>query len=97
MLNELKYNFIKLQKQNLRIICDVFMTISRQFLNVETYVQSIEFHLIILQTKTRMKLYKNVYNVFIKKHCNKIKRKLTFTRNHQRRSTSVTLRKRNCT
>jgi hypothetical protein len=87
-------NFIDLQKQDLRIICDAFKTIFHQFLNVETQISFIELHLTLLQTKTRMKLYEKEHNVFTKAHCDKIKRKFTIARERKRRTTDESSKKR---
>jgi hypothetical protein len=87
-------NLIDLQKQSLRIICDAFKTIFHQLLNVETQILFIELHLTLLQTKTWMRLYEKEHNVFIKAHCNKIKRKFTITRERKRRAINETLKKR---
>ena len=88
--NKLTNDFIELQKKNLRSICDVFKTTSRQLLDVETQIQSIELHLIFLQTKTRMRLHERVHNAFIKKQCDRIKKKLTIARDRRRRSVDST-------
>jgi Na+-transporting NADH:ubiquinone oxidoreductase subunit NqrB len=86
-------NLIDLQKQNLRIVCDTFKTTFHQFLNVETQISLIELHLTLLQTKTRMRLYEKKHNLHMKTHCNKIKRKLTTTRERKRRALNKTLKK----
>ncbi len=87
-------NFIDLQKQNLRIICDAFKTIFHQFLNVETQISFIKLHLTLLQAKTQMRLHEKKHNVFTKAHCNKIKRKFTITRKRKRRTTNESSKKR---
>ncbi len=73
------------------MICDVFKTTSHQILNVETQVQSIKLHFVFLQIKTRMRLHENAHNTLIKTHCDKIKRKLTTTRERRRRFVDTTL------
>jgi hypothetical protein len=87
-------NLIDLQKQNLRIVCDAFKTTFHQFLNVETQISLIKLHLTLLQTKTRMRLHEKEHNVFMKAHCNKIKRKFTTTRERKRRVTDEMSKKR---
>jgi hypothetical protein len=87
-------NLIDLQKQNLRIVCDVFKTTFHQLLNVETQISFIELHLTLLQTKTRMRLHEEEHNVFTKTHCDKIKRKFTIARERKRRAADETSKKR---
>ncbi len=87
-------NFIDLQKQNLRIICDAFKTIFHQLLNVETQISLIELHLTLLQIKTWMRLHEKEHNVFTKIHCNKIKCKFTIAHERKRRKTNETSKKR---
>jgi hypothetical protein len=87
-------NLINLQKQSLRTVCDSFKTTFHQFLDVETQISFIELHLTLLQTKTRMRLHEKEHNVFMKAHCNKIKRKFTIARERKRRTTDETSRKR---
>ncbi len=87
-------NFIDLQKQDLRTVCDAFKTISHQLLDVETQISLIELHLTLLQTKTRMRLHEKEHNVFTKAHCDKIKRKLTIARERRRRAADETSRER---
>ncbi len=77
--------FIDLQKQRLRMMSDVFRVTFDQLLDVETQIQSIELHLAYLQIKTRMRLQKESHDTLIIDHCNKIKRKLTQSRNRRRR------------
>jgi hypothetical protein len=76
--------FIKLQKQKLRTINKTFRIILKKILNIETQMQFIELHLTYLQTKIRMRLHEDLYNVLIIKHCDKIKRKLIRTRKKKR-------------
>ncbi len=85
--------FINFQKQNLCTINETFRVTSRKILNVETQMQFIELHLTYLQTKVRMKLHEDSHNALIIKHCDKIKRKLTQTREKRRRQTNITSRK----
>ncbi len=86
--------FINLQKQNLRTINETFRITSREILNVETQMQFIELHLAYLQTKIKMKLHEDSHNALIIKHCDKIKRKLTQTRERRRRQIDITSRER---
>jgi hypothetical protein len=86
-------NFIDLQKQSLRIVCDAFKTTFHQLLDVETQISFIELHLTLLQTKTRMRLHEKEHNVLTQAHCNKIKRKLTIARERRRRTANETSRK----
>jgi ribosome-associated translation inhibitor RaiA len=86
--------FINFQKQNFRTINETFRITSRKILNVETQMQFIELHLTYLQTKIRIRLHKDSHNALIIKHCDKIKRKLTQTRERRRRQTDITSRKR---
>jgi hypothetical protein len=86
--------FINLQKQNLRTINETFRVTSREILNVETQMQFIELHFAYLQTKIRMRLHEDSHNVLIIKHCNKIKRKLTQTRERRRCHVDITSKKR---
>jgi hypothetical protein len=87
-------NLIDLQKQSLHIVCDAFKTTFHQFLDVETQISLIELHLTLLQTKTRIRLHERKHNVFMKAHCNKIKRKLTTARERRRRITKKTSKER---
>jgi hypothetical protein len=90
-LNKLTNDIIKLQKTRLRIICDVFKTISHQILDVQTQIQLIKLHLIFLQIQMRMRLHENAHNTLTKIHCDKIKWKLTTTRERRRRFVDTTL------
>ncbi len=87
-------NLIDLQKQSLRTVCDAFKTTFHQLLNVEAQISLIELHLTLLQTKTRMRLHEKEHNVLTKAHCNKIKRKLTITRERKRRAIDETSKER---
>jgi ribosome-associated translation inhibitor RaiA len=57
-------------------------------------MQFIELHLAYLQTKIKMKLHEDSHNALIIKHCDKIKRKLTQTRERRRRQIDITSRER---
>jgi hypothetical protein len=72
---------------------DVFRVTLNQFLDVETQIQFIKFHFAFLQIKTRIRLQKKTHNALIVKHCNKIKRKLTQSRNRCRRLVDITSKK----
>ncbi len=85
---------IDLQKQNLRTISETFRITSKEILNVETQMQFIELHFAYLQTKIRMRLHEDSHNALIIKHCDRIKRKLTQTRERKRRQVDITSRKR---
>jgi predicted RNA binding protein with dsRBD fold (UPF0201 family) len=85
---------INLQKQNLRTINETFRTTSKEILNVETQMQFIELHFAYLQTKIKMRLHEDSHNVLIIKHCDRIKRKLTQTRERKRRQVDITSRER---
>ncbi len=82
--------FINLQKQNLRAINETFRITSKKILNVETQMQFIELHLAYLQTKIKMRLHEDSHNALIIKHCDRIKRKLTQTRERKRRQVDIT-------
>jgi hypothetical protein len=57
-------------------------------------MQFIELHLAYLQTKIKMKLHEDSYNVLIVKHYKKIKRKLIQTRKKRRRQIDIISKKR---
>jgi hypothetical protein len=57
-------------------------------------MQLIELHFAYLQTKIRMRLHEDSHNALIIKHCDKIKRKLTQTREKRRRQIDITSKKR---
>jgi hypothetical protein len=57
-------------------------------------MQLIELHLTYLQTKIRMRLHEDSHNALIIKHCDKIKRKLTQTRERRRRQADITSKER---
>ncbi len=76
------------------MMSDVFRVTLNQLLDVETQILSIELHLAYLQIKTRMRLQEKSHDTLIIDHCNKIKRKLTQSRNRRRRLVDFTLSKR---
>jgi hypothetical protein len=57
-------------------------------------MQFIELHLTYLQTKIKIKLHEDSYNVLIIKHCDKIKRKLIQTRKRKHRQVDITSKER---
>jgi hypothetical protein len=69
---------------------DVFRVTLDQLLDVETQIQSIKLHLAYFQIKTRMRLQKESHDMLIIDYCNKIKRKLTQSRNRRRRLADFT-------
>ncbi len=76
------------------MMSDVFRVTFNQLLDVETQIQFIKLHLAFLQIKTRIRLQKETHNALIVEHCNKIKRKLTQSRNRRRRLDDITSKKR---
>jgi hypothetical protein len=76
------------------MISETFRATSKEILNVETQMQFIELHFAYLQTKIKMKLHEDSHNVLIIKYCDKIKRKLTQTRERKRRQVDITSKKR---
>jgi hypothetical protein len=76
------------------MMSDVFRVTLDQLLDVETQIQSIKLHLTYLQIKTRMRLQEESHDTLIIDHCNKIKRKLTQSRNRRRRLADFTLSER---
>jgi hypothetical protein len=69
---------------------DVFRITLSQLLDVETQIQLIKLHLTYLQIKTRMRLQKKSHDALIINHCDKIKRKLTQSRERRRRFAEFT-------
>ncbi len=63
---------------------DVFRVTLDQLFDVETQIQSIELHLTYLQIKIKIRLQKESHDTSIIDHCNKIKRKLTQSKNRRR-------------
>jgi hypothetical protein len=73
---------------------DVFRVMLDQFFDVEMQIQSIKLYLAYLQIKTRMRLQEESYDTLIIDHCNKIKRKLTQSKNRWRRFANFMLSER---
>jgi hypothetical protein len=86
--------FNDLQKQRFKMMSDVFWITLNQLFDVETQIQFIKLHFAFLQIKTRIRLQEKTHNALIVEHCNKIKRKLTQSKNRRRRLNDITSKER---
>jgi hypothetical protein len=76
---------VKMQQQCLRMISDNFKTVSTQILEIEIYVKFMQLHLTYLQIKFRQSMKNKQYDAFIFNFCNRIKNRLTTSRDKRRR------------
>ncbi len=81
---------IKLQQQNLCLICDNFKTISMQILETKTHVQLIQLHMIRLQMFFKQRMKKHRHDELIKNFCRQIKHRSFETRERRRKKAKKT-------
>ncbi len=72
------------------MMSEVFRVTLNQLFDVETQIQLIKLHLAYLQIKIRMRFQKKSHDALIINHCDKIKRKLTQSRERRRRLADFT-------